>query len=137
MIQLARERGLRRFYSLRKAELLQRLRASGSTVTDRENDARMVNVPILRPTPYTAPQPTPTPTPSPSSNAVEELIDYLENVREILRSVFPKLQRLKDKINRIFEERKLFEVKESDSALKKFVKIYTIDGKLGFDARSF
>ena len=32
---------------------------------------------------------------------------------------------------------KIFEVKESNSALRNFAKIYTIDGKLGFDPQSF
>ena len=32
---------------------------------------------------------------------------------------------------------KIFEVKESDSALRSFAKVYTIDGKLGFDLQSF
>ena len=32
---------------------------------------------------------------------------------------------------------KIFEVKESDSALRNFAKVYTIDGKLGFDPRTF
>ena len=32
---------------------------------------------------------------------------------------------------------KSFEVRESNSALRNFVKVYTIDGKLGFDAESF
>ena len=32
---------------------------------------------------------------------------------------------------------KIFEVKESDSALRNFAKVYTIDGKLGFDPQSF
>ena len=32
---------------------------------------------------------------------------------------------------------KIFEVKDSDSALRNFAKVYTIDGKLGFDPRSF
>ena len=32
---------------------------------------------------------------------------------------------------------KIFEVKESNSALRKFAKVYTIDGKLGYDAKSF
>ena len=50
----------------------------------------MANVPILTPTPYVPPQATPTPytppqaTPtSPSSNAVKDLLDYLNNVKEI------------------------------------------------------
>ena len=32
---------------------------------------------------------------------------------------------------------KSFEVTESNSALRNFVKVYTINGKLGFDAESF
>ena len=32
---------------------------------------------------------------------------------------------------------KIFEVKESNSALRNFAKVYPIDGKLGFDPRSF
>ena len=32
---------------------------------------------------------------------------------------------------------KIFEVKESNSVLRNFAKVYTIDGKLGFDPRSF
>ena len=32
---------------------------------------------------------------------------------------------------------KIFEVKESNSALRNFAKVYTIDGKLGYDAKSF
>ena len=72
LIQMARERGLRGYSRLNKAELLQRLRASRDQVLDRDNDARMANVPFLTPTPYTPTQATPAPTPSPSSNAVEQ-----------------------------------------------------------------
>ena len=32
---------------------------------------------------------------------------------------------------------KIFEVKESDSALRNFARVHTIDGKVGFDPRSF
>ena len=32
---------------------------------------------------------------------------------------------------------KIFEVKETDSALRNFAKVYTINGKLGFDPQSF
>ena len=79
LIQLAREKGLRGYSRLNKAELLQRLRASRDQVLDRNNDARMANVPFLTPTPYTTSQATPSP--SPSSNDVEDLIDYLNNVK--------------------------------------------------------
>ena len=97
----------------------------------------MANVPFLTPTPYIPPQATPAPTPSPSSNAVEDLINYLNNVREIPKSVSPRLKKLREEIYSIYEEMKKFEVKETDSALRNFAKVYTIDGKLGFDPQSF
>ena len=43
---LVRERGLRGYSRLRKAELIQRLRASRDQILDRDNDARMANVPF-------------------------------------------------------------------------------------------
>ena len=99
----------------------------------------MVNMPFLTPTPYTPP-------PSPSSNVVEDLEDYLDNVKEISKSIsyrsaselrrLLKLKKLKKEIDNIYERVKIFEVKESNSALKNFAKVYTIDGKLGYDAKS-
>ena len=106
----------------------------------------MANVPFLTPTPYTPTQATPRP--SASSNAVEELLDYLDNnVREIPKSIsyrsaselrrLMKLNKLRKEIDNIYEQMKIFEVKESNSALRNFAKVYTIDGKLGYDAKSF
>ena len=137
MIQLARERGLRGYSRLNKAELLQRLRASRDQILDQSIDARMANIPFLTPTPYTTSQATPAPTPSPSSNDVEDLIDYLNNVKERPKSVSPKLKKLLEEIDSIYEQMKKFEVKGSNSALRNFAKVYTINGKLGFDPRSF
>ena len=81
--QLARERGLRGYSRLNKSELLQRLRVPRDQILDRDIEVRMANAPFLTPTPYTPPQATPAPTPSPSLNAVEDLIDYVNNVKEI------------------------------------------------------
>ena len=137
LIQLARERGLRGYSRLNKAELLQRLRASRDQILDRDNNARMANVPFLTPTPYTPTQATPAPTPSSSSNVAEDLKDYLNNVKEIPKSVSPRLKKLREEIDSIYEQMQTFDVKESNSALRNFAKVYTIDGKLGFDPRSF
>ena len=111
LIQLTRQRGLRG-YSRLKAELLQRLRASIDQILDRDNDARMAIV-------------------------VEDLIDYLDNVKEIPKCISPRLKKLREEIDSIYEQMKSFEVRESNSALRNFAKVYTIDGKLGFDPRSF
>ena len=137
LIQLARERGLRGYSRLRKSQLLQRLGAPRDQILDQEIGARMVNIPFLTPTQYTPPQATPAPTPSPSLNAVEDLIDYLDNVREIPKSVSPRVKKPQEEIKSIYNRMKLFEVRESKSALRKFAKAYTINGIEGYDARSF
>ena len=105
----------------------------------------MANVPILTPTPYTppprptpyTPPPRPTLRPTPSSKAVKDLFDYLGNVKEIPKSVSPKLNKLQEQIKKIFEEKIPFEVKETDSALRSFAKVYIVDAKGVFDPRSF
>ena len=130
-------KGLRGYSRLRKAELIQRLRAPRDQILDQGIDARMANVPFLTPTPYTPPQATPAPTPTPSLNAVEDLIDYLNNVREIPRSVSPRIKKLQEDVKSIYNQMKLFEVREGNSALRNFVRVYTIDGIEGYDAPSF
>ena len=95
----------------------------------------MTNVPFLTPTPYTPPPSTTTPTPP--SNTIKDLIKYLDNVKEIPKSVSPNLRKLKKKIDDIYKKTTIFEVKESDSALRNFANVYTIDGKDGFDPKSF
>ena len=134
-----------RYHSLRKAELIKRLGEHGSTILDRGIGARMANVPILTPTPYTppprptlyTPPPRPTLRPTPSSKAVKDLLDYLGNVKEIPKSVSPKLNKLQEQIKKIFEEKIPFEFKETDSALRSFAKVYTVDAMGVFDPRSF
>ena len=95
----------------------------------------MTNVPFLTPTPYTPPPSATTPTPP--SNTIKDLIKYLDNVKEIPKNVSPNLKKLKKKIDDIYKKTKIFEVKESDSALRNFAYVYTIDGKEGFDPQSF
>ena len=95
----------------------------------------MTNVPFLTPTPYTPPPSTTTPTPP--SNTIKDLIKYLDNVKEIPKSVSPNLKKLKKKIDDIYKKKNIFEVEESDSALRNFANVYTIYGKEGFDPQSF
>ena len=87
----------------------------------------MANVPFLTPTPYTPPQATPAPTPSPSLNAVEDLMNYLDNnVREIPKSVSPRVKKLQEEIKSIYNRMKLFEVRGSNSALRNFARVYKL-----------
>ena len=140
--QLARERGLRGYSRLRKYQLLQKLIGPGDQILNRENDARMANVPFLTPIPHTPPQAT---SASSSSNDVEDLIDYLDKTTKRSKSTSyrsaselqMKLNKLRKEIDDIYEQMKILEVKESDSALRNFAKVYTIGGKLGFDPQSF
>ena len=126
---LARERGITRYSRLRKSELIRKLRKQ--PILDRGIDARMANVSFSKPTPYEIPPP------STPSNAVENLLDYLDTVEEIPRSVSPRLKKLQEKIKSIYEQMKSFEVKESNSAVRNFAKVYTIDGIEGYHALMF
>ena len=128
---LARERGLSRYSRLRKSELIRRLREQ--PILEWDNDATMTNVPFLTPTPYIPPSPTTTP----PSNTIKDLIKYLDDVKEVPKSDSPNLRKLKKEIDDIYKRKRIFEVKESDSALRNFANVYTIDGKDGFDAESF
>ena len=129
---LARERGLKGYSRLRKSELIRRLREQ--PILEWNNDTTMTNVPFLTPTPYTPP---PSSTPTPPSNTIKDLIKYLDNVKEVPKSVSPNLRKLKKKIDDIYKRKRIFEVVESDSALRNFANMYTIDGKDGFDPQSF
>ena len=88
----------------------------------------MANVPILTPTPYTPP-PTPalytppqtTLRPTAFEEGVNDLLNYLDNVKKIPKSVSPRLKKLQEKIKSIFEEIP-FEVIETDSALSALLK---------------
>ena len=127
----ARERGLKRYSRLRKSELIRKLREQ--PILEWNNDTTMTNVPFLTPTPYIPPSSTPTP----PSNTIKDLIKYLDNVKEVPKSVSPNLRKLKEKIDDIYKRKRIFEVVESDSALRNFTNVYTIDGKDGFDPQSF
>ena len=141
---LARDRGLREYSGLRKYQLFQRLIGNGVQILDWEDDARMANVPFLTPTRYIPPQATPSSSSS-SSNDVKDLIDYLDEATKRPKSTSyrsaselqMKLNKLRKEIDDIYERMKIFEVKESNSALKNFARVDTIDGKLRFDPQSF
>ena len=100
----------------------------------------MANVPFLTPTPYTPPHASPPQ--APPSNDVKNLIDYSDKGTKrpknlSYKSVWKlrrllKLKKLRKEIDDIYER-----TKRSDSALRNFARLYTIDGKLRFDPQSF
>ena len=61
----------------------------------------------------------------------------MNNVKEIPKSVSPKLKKLREKIDIIYTRLNSLKVVESDSALKEFAKVYSIDGIEGYDTQSF
>ena len=88
----------------------------------------MVNVTFLTPTSYRS---LTTPTPSPPSDAIEDLIDYSDKVREIPKSISPKLKKLQEKIEGIYKQPKYKIRTAVKSALKEFSKLFIIDGMEG------
>ena len=54
----------------------------------------------------------------------------------IVKPISSTLKNLKENINKIFEEKEL-ELKEGESALRRFVRQFTIDGKCGYDPQTF
>ena len=133
LIQLARERDLRGYSRLRKSQLFQILGAPRAQILDQDIDIGMTNVPFLTPTHYTPPQAAP----APSSNTVEDLIDYLDKIKEIPKSVSPRVKKLQEEIESIYNQMKSFEVSESNSALRNFARVYIINGIEGFYPQSF
>ena len=137
--QLARERGLRKYSRLKKSELIQRLSEHGSTILDRDISTRMTNVPILIPTPYTPA--TPITSALPPSNAVKDLLEYLDkNVRNIptrlnhrtiteLRRLL-NIKNLKKEIDEIYDNIKRFKVKESETAFGGFTILLMVSRRL-------
>ena len=48
-----------------------------------------------------------------------------------------RLKKLREEKDNIYEQMKIFKVIESNFALRNFGKVYTIDVKLGYDAKTF
>ena len=59
-----------------------------------------------------------------------------ESGKNIIKPISSSLKNLKEKINKIFEEKE-FKLKEGQSALKNFVREYVIDGKPGYYPQAF
>ena len=59
-----------------------------------------------------------------------------ESGKKFVKPISKKLQNLKDQIKKIFEKNE-FEVREGESALKNFVREKIIEGKPGYDPKSF
>ena len=78
--------------------------------------------------------------PSIIQNSVEIVSGWLKWLAEsgkkyIINPVLEKLKNLKDNVNKLFEEK--FKITQGDSALRDFIRKWVIEGKPGYDPRSF
>ena len=129
LIQLARKKGLTRYYNLKKAELIEYIRNPLIKYTKSEliDEARKKGL-----TRY-------------HTLKKAELIKRLKEQRSTIldRDIparmanVPFLIPLPPSLKPFPPSMKPFEVRESDSALRNFAKVYTIDGEVEFDPRSF
>ena len=129
---LARERGLKRYSKLKKADLIQLLNVPASLL---DEDVPEIGLPDPV-QPVQAPFPK---TKTPLSKPLEKLkqfgewlFSYIPPRPRVLDATF---NALKQKVMSLYK--KSFEVKESESALGGFTTKYTIEGQAGYDPNTF
>ena len=129
---LARERGLKRYSKLKKADLIQLLNVPASLL---DEDIPQIGLPdpvqpVQAPFPKTK---TPLSKPLEKLKQFEEwLFSYIPPRPRVLDATF---NALKQKVMSLYK--KSFEVKESESALGGFTTKYTIEGQAGYDPNTF
>ena len=134
---LARERGLRRYHNLKKEDLARLLENPIPTnILDQQNPE--INIPVLQPKKAKVKEDK---IPSFIEKTVETVSGWLNWLAESGKKYIPKpitskLKNLKEKINKLFEDKK-FEVREGQSALKNFAREYIIDGRAGYGPQRF
>ena len=113
---LARERGLKRYSKLKKADLIQLLNVPASLL---DEDVPQIGVPDPKPL-------------EKLKQFGEWLFSYIPPKPKVLATTF---NALKQKVLSLYK--KSFEVKESASALRGFAKQYKIEGQAGYDPNTF
>ena len=153
---LAKERGLRGYSRLRKAELIHLLNTTRPIPAPRTKtktktrpipapkrtllDRRMpnINVPVLKPEVVTTKPSTIGKVVEKSITTVNDWLDWLrDSGKKVIKKVSPKVEDLKQKISSLFKKRETFEVRQSRSALREFATVNTIEGRDGYDPESF
>ena len=152
---LAKERGLRGYSRLRKAELIHLLNTTRPIPAPRTRRPRpipaprptlldrrvpTINVPVLKPEVVTSKPSTIGKVVEESITAVNDWFDWLrDSGKDLKKKVSPKVEALKQKISGLFKraERETFEVRQSRSALREFATVNTIEGRDGYYPESF
>jgi len=129
---IAKQRGLKGYYKLRRAQLIDALNTKTHLLDSPVPD---IGVSVLQPTAYL-----------PLKKIIDKATSYMKSFADwlisyvpepIKRSVNEKLEALQSKVKYLFANTKKFEVRESKTAIKGFTKQHTIDGRQGIDAETF
>jgi len=135
---IAKERGIKRYSSLRKAELIATINTHLAAGNHNLINAPVpdISAPVLTPTKYVAPpqKEVKTGVLSTMNSFADWLISYVP--KQIKKAINEALEALKTEVARLFNEHK-FVLYESESAIKGFTKQYTVDGRPGIDAVPF
>jgi len=135
---IAKELGIKRYISLRKAELIATIKAHLAAGNHNLIDAPEpdISAPVLTPIKYVAPpqKDVKTGVLSTMKSFADWLISYVP--KQIKKPINEALEALKTEVARLFNEHK-FVLYESESAIKEFAKQYTVDGRPGIDAVPF
>ena len=149
----AKKRGLRGYSRLSKDELIRLLRNPEEDLIDFqsepsqlpsspvdsqavEEDIPRIDVPILKPEKAKIRPQDVKKEVEESITTVNDWLDWLKSEPEIKRRVFPELESFKQKIMDLYKEEE-FEIRRERSALRDFTTVDTIEGKYGYDPRSF
>ena len=123
---MAKERGLKGYSRLRKAELINELRV----ILD--DDIPDIGVPVLQPNRIIAAINTYV---KPTLIKIKKAFDWIPKQALNLNSYITK--NLNDLIGWASQRKQLYDLKESKSALRKFTMQYVIEGRAGYDPESF
>ena len=150
---LAKERNLRGYSRLRKAELIHLLNTTRPIPTPRTRRPRPIpaprptlldrrvpdiNVPVLKPDVVTSKPSTTGKVVEKSITTVNDWLDWLrDSGKGVIKKVSPKVEALKQKISSLFKKQETFEIHQGRSPLREFATVNTIEGRDGYDPQSF
>ena len=143
---LAKQRGIKGYYKLRKAELIQKLKANSDVISGLEtprNTTRSVNTSAFFDDPILNDKtPVLQPTPNFIAKRIQKIRDFgnwlLDYIPPKPKVVDEALELFKNLIKTLYNKRDTsFQLKESKSAMKKFAILYRKDGKDRIDPDLF
>ncbi|XP_020912011.1 uncharacterized protein LOC110249773 [Exaiptasia diaphana] len=148
---LTKERGIKGYYKLRKAELIEVLGNTPRNIVPNTSSNILdepipeINVPILKPSQPTRKSLIPSlkhlanRAANPVKEELNKFADWiLSHVPEsIKRTVNKRVDSLKEKVNDLFKRLDHFTPKEQQTALRGYLKTYRIDGQKGYDPKTF